>query len=118
MAVKPFRIILLALILILAGIATIKIVRSRLSIARQMDNERFVKTYVELSTAREKFSSDPDSLRIMYNRIFEENGTDSAWEHKYAETLSSDLTIGRKVWSKIVSRLDSLKPGPDSLASN
>ena len=103
---------LLTIIVLLAAITAIAVLlfqryqhTSRLS----TDDERFVSTYTELAVAREMFTGDPDSLALVYERIFLQNDTDSVWMLHHIESISDDTKRRLMLWDIIVDRLDSLK---------
>jgi hypothetical protein len=118
MAVKPFRLFLIVLILILAGIAVTLVAKSRLSISSEVDNNKFITTYIALATAKEQLSSSPDSLKKALHHIFNRYGTDSLWMDNYARNLSKNLSKSLKTWDMITGRLDSLRniPYADSIS--
>jgi len=109
MAAKPAIRFLLILILILAGVAVIKFTRSRFLFQNQKDDDRFISTYIGLSLASEKYSTQPDSCRINAANIFAENGTDSVWMADYTMKLSGDITKSSILWQRIVAKLDTIR---------
>ncbi len=109
MAAKPINRLYLILILIIAGIAAVFAARSRFLYQRQVDENRFVSTYLALSISREKYISEPDSLMTAVDNIYGRNGTDSTWMADYGKKLSKDLERSEHVWVRIAAKLDSLR---------
>jgi hypothetical protein len=129
MAAKPFptipvgrpaslasRIILIFIAFTITGILTMTFVKSRRSIARGNDIERFISTYISLAIARHEYLLQPDSLQFVYDDIYRRHRTDSAWVRDFARRLSVDPLASRQVWDEIVERLDSLEKA-DTLAA-
>jgi len=116
MAVKPYRIILLA-ITIIAGAAAIHVHRSRHLTSKLHDERKFVSTYIDLSIARERYSDYPDSLRDQIAVVYERNGADSIWMAQYAKKLSPNIDRSDRIWNEIVVRLDTLRKAaaPESI---
>lgn len=99
----------IVLLAVVAAIAVLQFQRYRLNSRLSTDDERFVSTYTELAVARVMFTGDPDSLTSVYERIFLQNGTDSAWMLHHIESISDDTKRRLLLWDRIVDRLDSLK---------
>jgi len=112
MAVKPSRILIIIVILIVAGILVVHSFRSRLSIRQAEERRRFISTYVDLSLARARFADEPDSLRQGLTEVFQKNGVDSAWMGDYIKGLSGNIGKSEKIWREIGARLDSLRNRP------
>ena len=115
MAVKRLLTIIVLLATVIA-IAFLQFQRYRHTTRLSADDERFVSTYTELAVARVMFTGDPDSLALVYERIFLQNETDSAWMLQHIESISDDTKRRLSLWDRIVERLDSLKKNhiPDS----
>jgi hypothetical protein len=107
MAAKPYRTFLLATILVMAGVGSILIIRSRLYNSRLEHNQRFVSAFTALSIAKEEYSANPESLEIAFGRIYSDNGIDSVWIREFAASLAKDITRSRVIWDEIVRKLDS-----------
>lgn len=120
MAVRPLTKLVLIGIIILAGIAVAVGARSRFLYYRKSEENRFIRTYLAMSLARERYIGNQDSLRIAFKDIFKKYGTDSAWMAGYGKKLSQDLSRSERVWADITDILDSLKTSPkaDTLTHN
>jgi hypothetical protein len=109
MAVRPFRIFLIIVFIITAATATILVVDSRLSTARNNSERKFISIYIYLSLAKERYAGRPDSLVLVTSDIFAANHVDSVWMSEYASELTRDLSRGERIWSEIIKGLDSLR---------
>jgi hypothetical protein len=114
MAVKPLTKLVLIGIIILTGIAAALGARSRFLHYQKAEENRFIRTYLAMSLARERYIGNQDSLRIAFNDIFKKYGTDSAWMASYGKKLSQDLSRSERVWADITDILDSLKTASET----
>ena len=105
--------LLITIIVIAAALTAAALQYKRIadSAARQevLDDRRFVKTYVELATARESFNQQPDSLEAIFDGVFSENETDSIWMRQYLRTIGDDLNRHHKIWEEIIDSLNEVK---------
>jgi len=112
MAVKRISILLI----IAAAVITIAAVRFwQNSKTRQaaLDDKKFMATFAELAIAKEEYKADPDSFRIVIDRITTANNADSAWMENHIKSIDGDHERYERIWEGIVSILDSLKNEKD-----
>ena len=95
--------------IIIIGTVLIFLGRSRDSGISDNDTNKFIKTFIELSIAKETHFYNQDSIRANYESIFEESGVDSVWIAEFTEKLSNQPDKQKQIWLTIVSRLDSLR---------
>lgn len=107
------------LVFAIAGAAAVLLTRSPDPGDLSPDDHKFAVVFVEMALAREMIGNDLDSLRILYDNIFEQNGVDSLWLLNYITNISNDAEKHKLVWDVIVEKLDSLKNAadPDSLTN-
>lgn len=73
------------------------------------DDLKFIDVYVKLSVAGEMPAEEPETKALAKKRILEENGVDSLWMTRHAESLSGDTRRQLSIWQEITNRLDSLQ---------
>ena len=110
---------LLILLIIVAAIVTVAALRYTEDIRskeNQLDDQRFVKAYVELSIAKQLYEFNPDSLEAISTRIFKKNEVDSTWMEDHLRKIERNTDRFEKTWRDITETLDSLKKnlGSDS----
>jgi len=72
----------------------------------ELSQEKFVEVYVELSIAKEMFSTDSAKLEEEKGRIFEEANVTPQELDYFAERLNQNPGEWAQVWKKIVERLE------------
>jgi hypothetical protein len=106
----------LILSLAIAGTAAVLLTRSPDAGSFSVEDEKFTVVFVEMALAREMVGNDLDSLRILYDEIFQRNEVDSLWILNYITDISNDTEKHKLIWDVIVEKLDSIKNSatPDS----
>jgi hypothetical protein len=101
------------LALAIAGTAAVLLTRSPDVENFSDEDDKFTAVFVEMALAREMAGNDLDSLRILYDDIFERNDVDSLWLLNYITNISNDTEKHKIIWDVIVEKLDSLKNAAD-----
>ncbi|MEE9553130.1 MAG: hypothetical protein V3W18_02440 [candidate division Zixibacteria bacterium] len=100
-------------IIILAAIVTIAALQygqytDRVTHREKLDDQKFIKTYMELSSAR-GFIDTPDSLESILESVFTENDTDSLWMREYLSGIGDDIEKRQLIWQAILDSLNTSK---------
>ena len=83
--------------------------RSRIQEIPIEDIDKFVSVYTELSIAKETYGYNVDSTLSRYETIYKNTGVDSTWIEEFSKSLSENPELQKKIWVKIVAKLDSLR---------
>lgn len=99
-------------IIIIAAIVTIAALQygqfiELTSRQKKLDDLKFIKTYVELSIAKDEIDK-LDSLESVFDSLFMVNETDSIWMREYLNKIGDNTDKRQKIWQAI---LDTLNAG-------
>ncbi len=99
-------------IIIIAAIVTIAALQygrfiELTSRQEKLDDLKFIKTYVELSIAKDEID-ELDSFESILDSLFMENETDSLWMREYLKKIGDDTDKRQRIWQAI---LDTLNAG-------
>jgi hypothetical protein len=108
-AAKPYIRLLIVVLIVIAGVLAVRFARSRFIYLRLEADNKFISTYVDLSIARERYGSSPDSMNLAFRTIYLKNNTDSAWLAAYIKGLAGNIDKSEHIWSKVATKLDSLQ---------
>ena len=99
-------------IIIIAAIVTIAALQygrfiELTSRQEKLDDLKFIKSYVELSLAKDEID-ELDSLESIFDSLFMVNETDSLWMREFLRKIGDDTDKRQRIWKAI---LDTLNAG-------
>ena len=105
-----FTIIVLAAIVMIAALQ-FRHYTERAARRQKLDDQKFIKTYVELSFAM-GLTDSPDSLESILESVFSENNTDSLWMREYLGAIGDDSDKRQQIWQTILDSLNATRGKP------
>jgi hypothetical protein len=95
----------------IVGMAVLQYSRARKAKRAGIEDQMFVRTYVDLAVAGELYKSSPDSFKLVRDRIFSNHGTDSSWMENHVRSLGRDSARRQNLWETIVDSLEKINKG-------